>query len=315
MIDEPDPVAIQYKEYYERNKPDFESHSNDLLIRCLYDINRAKVSVRVSDCGHYYRIVSCDDGCKSKFVLIQRCNQSQCRYCSRILAAKIRHYYIKPVIAHHKNQKDKRYRFMFLTLTSHKPPTAQLPRQILRDAKKLFDTLYPGPDQGAFFKLDIGPAGNIHLHCIVYGKYVQQDLISQLWKKIHGAQIIHIEACKTPEQAANYCSKYLVKPADNEQQPQPFESIPLEETPYYIGLCALLKGTFRTQQYRCTGIFHKLKFKKIKIVNRCPICGHSVSFSSPIEYLDEIPYKLALYHSLESDKDPPMQITCIHKEN
>ena len=311
MSDEPDPIAIEYAEYLNGNKPIFEPYSNELLIRALYCSNRTALSIRVSDCGSSYRLVTCDDGCKSKFIMVQRCGSHLCRYCARIYAAKIREYFIKPVIAYHKQSKSKTHRFMFLTLTSNQPTTDKLPRQLLRDAKKLFDMLYPGPDQGAFFKLDIGASGNIHLHCIVYGKYVSQSVISELWQKIHGAKIIHIEQCKTPEQAANYCSKYLVKPVEDDMIPAPFESVNLEETPYFLGLCCLIRGTRRVQQYRASGIFHKLKYKPIKQICTCPICGHKVIFSSPIDYIEEPPIGLALYHSLKSDKDPPMQIDCI----
>lgn len=305
------PIDHAYQEYKSANEPQFTYNNNDLLIRALYHSNRAKVAERVRDCGHYYRIVRCDTGCKSRFVLIQRCNQANCRHCSRILSAKIKAQYINPVIEYSKKIKDKRYRFAFITLTSHSKPTPQLPKQILRDAKRLFDTLYPGPDQGAFYKLDIGISGNIHLHCIVFGKYVDHKLISDLWKKIHGASIIHIEACYNPAKAANYISKYLVKPALEPNDVTTIEEEDPTESQYFIGLVALLKGTIRTQQYRCTGIFHKLKFKKIKIVNACPICGGKVKFEPPASF-DDFPIKdIALYHSLGSDVDPPIKLTVL----
>lgn len=314
MDETADPVALHYEVYYARHKPIFRNDNNHYLISALSYCNREKVSIRVSACGTHYRTVYCNDGCKSKFILVQRCNQNFCRYCSSVYAQRLKKLYIQPVINHHLNNKDKRYRFMFLTLTSSHKPTNDLPRKLLKDARKLFTTLYPGPDQGAVYKLDIGSSGNIHLHCIVYGKYIPQQTISDLWNHIHGSPIVHIEACKSPNQAANYCSKYLSKTTDIPDIDSMSDPSEYENSAYFIGLCCLLKGTVRTQIYRATGIFFKLRCKRIKLKSLCPICGNKVTFGEPILYEDDPPINLALYRTLEAGEDPPFPIQIIFKK-
>lgn len=100
-----------------------------------------------------------------------------------------------------------------LVLTMPRGPNlrADLAR-LHRNTKKLVKHFWGGKGQGAFATAEVGPrGGNVHVHCIVYGRYVRQSAISDYWRAITGDSfIVWVKAC-TPSQGVREGIKYITK--------------------------------------------------------------------------------------------------------
>jgi hypothetical protein len=72
-------------------------------------------------------------------------------------------------------------------------------------------------DTGFILALEIGPGGNVHLHVLVYGEYVPQAILQDLWTEVVGEKlaIVDIRAARDRAGALRYILKYLLKGARN----------------------------------------------------------------------------------------------------
>jgi hypothetical protein len=58
-----------------------------------------------------------------------------------------------------------------------------------------------------------GDAWHVHLHVLLQGKYLPQQLVAREWHRITGdSYIVHVKMIHRPENAARYVSKYCSKP-------------------------------------------------------------------------------------------------------
>lgn len=96
----------------------------------------------------------------------------------------------------------------FLTLTS----TPSSPVDIQRSWRKLYMRLARrGLITGYIKVTERTKAGLLHLHVLFRGSFVAQAYLSQVWKQIHGAEIVDIRKAYGKTGVASYLAKYMSK--------------------------------------------------------------------------------------------------------
>lgn len=107
---------------------------------------------------------------------------------------------------------------------------------------------------GAF---ELGPHGNVHVHCLYYGPYREQAEISAIWKKVTGNSfIVWVRPIENREKAIREITKYVVKFSE-------FDEEKLSE------LCGFLEPYRRIRTY---GTFLGMK-KNQEHESVCWLCG------------------------------------------
>ncbi|MEZ5360253.1 MAG: hypothetical protein R3F48_15655 [Candidatus Zixiibacteriota bacterium] len=255
-------VALQIKEIANGYMNIREFNYRPLLHRAAKLYRQAD---RYAGCGTEYVVLGCG-GCGSALIGPKRCESRICEDCARKYAARVRRRQIEIVKA--LSNKGKR-RLMFLTLTKKTRPgfTPQSSdiRQIINDARKLFNNFWPRKNGcGAFAVVEIGGHQNIHIHALVYGFFVPQPQISALWQKITGDSfVVHIEQVRQPKRYIGYLLKYITKPPHS-QDPK--------ELANHIDL---MMGVRRIRTY---GIFYNCSLL-CRESCPCPFCGGKFYFS------------------------------------
>ncbi len=149
----------------------------------------------------------------------ERCWQRICPSCAKAIAERLRLRYagritkvmLSPVSA---------WTLKMLTLTAKREDdlAAQIAK-IHKATKKLIRHFWTVKDKraGAFATFEIGPkGGNVHVHCIVYGRYVSQEEISTYWRKLTGNPVVDIRRID-PSRAVTEGIKYITKFAKGEE--------------------------------------------------------------------------------------------------
>lgn len=63
---------------------------------------------------------------------------------------------------------------------------------------------------------DVNEAWNVHLHCLVHGKYILQSTLSAIWSAVTGDSfVVDIRLITSSVHIATYIAKYVSKPFDN----------------------------------------------------------------------------------------------------
>lgn len=177
---------------------------------------------RFMRCGQSYVTTSCID-CKQVYVGPVRCESRICQGCARKYAARIRANQLAIIkrIEDYPGNK-----LMFLTATMRStgvfPTTLEL-RQINRNFRLLVNTLYQKREgAGGFSVMELSPGGMLHIHALIYGKYIPQSTISKTWLAITGdSMIVDVRRAYGVSRCLNYLLKYITK------QPQGYDSAQL----------------------------------------------------------------------------------------
>ena len=84
-------------------------------------------------------------------------------------------------------------------------------------------------DTAFILALEIGQGGNVHLHVLVYGEYVPQAHLQNLWSEVVGEQlaIVDVREARHRAGALRYCLKYLLKAAGS-ARPRPEHAAAVE---------------------------------------------------------------------------------------
>ncbi len=158
-------------------------------------------------------------------------------------------------------------KLMFLTLTKKtKYGEGELKegiREFLSQVRVFMNKFYPSRHKsGAVVVLELGPSFNLHVHCIVFGPYIPQEVLSKSWEQIStDSFIVDIRAVGKLNGAISYLVKYITKPPH------------FEELDKYATMFVEL---YRVRAMRTYGIFYN--FKVYKQDSGCPICGGKFRF-------------------------------------
>ncbi len=217
-------------------------------------------------CSEDYINLQCS-GCKTRLIGSCRCESRICPDCSRKYAFRIMKR--ETEVAKRLQPKGGR-KLMLLTLTLKKSEIDTLSCKEIRflnqSARKLINTLYSKKKGcGALAIMEVGKSFNLHIHALVYGFFIPQKLISDLWFRITGdSQIVDIRVIKSPKKAVFYILKYINKPPE-------FES-PEMMALYFDSIV----GIRRIHKY---GEFYNYPLCK-KEPFPCPLCGSKLLFCS-----------------------------------
>lgn len=250
-------------------------------------VHLRKQAFRYRDCGMHYVYLSCSD-CKQAYLGPFRCELRICSTCARKYANRIRQKQsalIKELTPRHGR------RLMFLTATkktkgSSIPTNAEL-KLAFKEFRKLVNKLYPGKSGcGAFASLEIGKGNNVHIHAIVYGYFVPQKKISELWLEItNDSQVVFITEVRSPIKCLNYLLKYISKPPEFDTP---------DEMAAYLDSIA---GLRRIHTY---GVFYNYPFGK-KETFLCQLCGSRLEYKRITCELDpEFPANAIYFSKLKT---------------
>jgi len=197
------------------------------------------------------------------YLIPHRCEYRICPICSKLKGKKV---WVNLLQMFGQLPRVKGHRLMFLTLTKRKKyEEGELKggiRELLKDVRKFINKFYSRKTLcGAVAILELGKNFNLHVHCIVFGPYIPQDVLSRAWQKITSdSYVMDIRAVRSGrggiKGAASYTVKYITKPHS-------FESAD--------DYAMFFKEMYRVRAMRTYGIFYN--FKVIKLDTRCPICG------------------------------------------
>lgn len=225
----------------------------------LRQIKLMKLADRLEFCGDQYSIVGCA-GCTTSFIGRRRCEVRICEHCCRKYARLFRERFLK---CSQLMPANKRHLWMHLVLTLRTadgtPISAGRARFLFKCARKLINTLWPKRNGcGGVAVLEVGQKENLHLHCLIYGNFVLQKRIADLWLRLtKDSQIVHISAVKNKKQGISYLLKYVSKPpkaADAGKQALYLDTI---------------TGLRRIHTY---GLMYNCKLMA-KETRPCPLCG------------------------------------------
>lgn len=155
----------------------------------------------------------------------ERCWLRVCPKCAKDIAARLRVRYAA-VIAEVVKPNAYQLKHLVLTLPRGDDLADDIKRLHLA-AKKLVHKFWKkSSGEGAFATIEIGPrGGNVHAHCVVYGHYVEQEKISNYWRKLTGAPVVWIKAID-PDRALGEAIKYVCKLSGREDGGFDFELKP-----------------------------------------------------------------------------------------
>lgn len=219
---------------------------------------------RFETCGLEYAVVRCRE-CKQPYAGRRRCESRICESCARKFGARIRKRQTEMVS---KLQPTKYKRWALLTLTQKSNPrywpTPNHVRRLFKNARKLINTLWPKHmGCGAFAAFEVGKNHNLHVHVLLYGHYVPQNKIADLWEELTGnSRIVDIREVRGAKKGVVYVLKYVTKPKKFSDP---------KETARYL---ELLLGVRRIHTY---GIL----YGGCLIPNAgypCPLCGGKLQF-------------------------------------
>ena len=245
-------------------------NESDWILPGYDEIDRKRLALRrqanrLEICGLRYAITVCGQ-CYQPLLGPQRCECRICDSCAKKYAGRVWHRMAD--LAKTLQPKDGK-QLMLLTLTKKTHPlywpTSSEARLLFRQARKLINKLYPKRDGcGAFAVMEVGSNHNLHIHALVYGRFVYQEAISALWLKLTGdSDIVHIEAARNPKQGVSYLLKYVTKPKKDADT---------KELARYLNL---LIGVRRIHTY---GVFYNYSLLK-KAGTRCPLCNGKLRLS------------------------------------
>lgn len=216
-----------------------------------------------------------------KIAMPSRCEYRICPVCGRVKGFKIRKK-IKAMMGGLPQIRGNRLMFLTLTKKSNGQEgfTKENIKEFYRQVREFMNRFYSiKSNSGAIVQLEIGQDFNLHVHCVVFGAYFPQSILSNTWNEITGdSKIVDIKQIKSNNGAVNYLYKYITKFATLENPDQ---------------YALIFKEMFKLRQMRTYGIFYN--FKVIKEPIKCPICGESFHYQGffQIEILDksEMTYK------------------------
>ena len=203
-----------------RDKEDYAY--NQETVKVLLRKKLEGIAGRLKDCGDtFYKRTCRNDGLIVGSVK-SHCGQDRlCPTCARIR----RNELLEEVLEHIKiisSRPVSKYNWRILTLPVKTDGQYRRAAGVaLRGFSKLWRGILKG-GQGnptaAFIHLENAPGtGNVHLHCLYYGPYIRQAVLSDRWAKLTGSFVVDIRAVKgrsiadlraAAREVIKYCTKF-----------------------------------------------------------------------------------------------------------
>lgn len=231
----------------------------------------------------------------------ERCWLRICPSCAKAIAQRLRVRYAGR-IAQVERQNVRAWSLKKIELTIKREGELKAQLGLLhRGSKKLFKHFW-GDDKraGAFAALEIGPkGGNVHVHMIVYGRYVDQAAISNYWRKLTDNYIVWVKRVSA-EQAISEGIKYCTKFAkSNDANDFVLSNDDL------LALHLALKGKRRVWAWgKFYGLADDIEQDEPPAA-ACPECSHRLAWSSRAEVRSHLILTTVIKCSLSSARAAP----------
>ena len=243
-------------------------------------------------------------GCETKIISLNyHCNLRTCKDCSKIRKRRIRNKYLPFLERLHQNRKEFLY---FLTIS---PKNYNNLKEGLKHIKKSFSKflrhkyLEERIKAGLYVVETKGTEGNwnIHIHAIIYGRYIDNKVrsdknskIVSLFRQSSGREVnIHVQKQSSTKFTLNYMCKYISANKDD-----------------FKTDLDMAKYIFFTRKMRLINTFGK-EFYNIKIKKTCQICNKC---HQPIEYIIDFEVVSYLEEAMNKPKPPPDLLYWVDKE-
>jgi len=220
---------------------------------------------RYMECSRYAYLYQCKGEKKHDLFSPIYCDLRFCPRCAPRQFARLIEKY-EPVLRAVSAHKKAGFRIREITLTTRNTgslTSAQIKKFNL-DVKKTLKSLMHGVDGwGAIWCDEVGFNNtNLHAHILLYGPYVAQSQLAEVWNEISGHEVVYItKARKSGGKALIHLLKYVSKPPAND--------------PSQIGL---LEVAFHgTRRVHALGLFYNFVGEDTDQVHSewgtCPHCG------------------------------------------
>ena len=225
-----------------------------------------KQAERFCQCHKRVILVGCNTQSHEpiRIAMPSRCENRICPVCGKVKSFRIR----RKIRAMMKGiPQVKGNRLMLLTLTKKSNGkdgfTKESIKEFFGQVRKFMNRFYPAKsNSGGIVILEIGKDFNLHVHCVVFGPYIHQAVLSKVWNEITGdSKIVDIREIKNHKSATNYITKYVTKNTE------------LEGPKEYV---LIIKEMYKLRAMRTYGIFYN--FKVLKEPFTCPLCGESFHY-------------------------------------
>jgi hypothetical protein len=223
---------------------------------------------RYLQCSRYAHLYQCEGEHKHALFSPIYCDLRFCPRCAPRQFARLMEKY-EPILRAVCAQKKPGFRVRELTLTSRNTGTlcAEQIKKFNQDIKKTLKTLLQGVDGwGAIWCDEVGFNNtNLHAHILVYGPFIPQCRLAEVWKKISGHEVVYItRSRRTGGEALIHMLKYVSKPPADD--------------PALIGL---LEVAFHgTRRVHALGLFYNFVGEDTdndeSMWTTCPHCGSEI---------------------------------------
>jgi hypothetical protein len=220
---------------------------------------------RYMECSRYAHLYQCKGEGKHDLFSPIYCDLRFCPRCAPRQVARLIEKY-EPVLKAVSAHKKAGFRVREITLTSRKTGSLT-PAQIKKfnlDIKKTLKSLMRGVDGwGAIWCDEVGFNNtNLHAHILLYGPFVPQSQLAEVWNEISGHTVVYItEAHKSGAKALIHLLKYVSKPPASD--------------PNQIGLLEVAFHGIR--RIHALGLFYNFVGEDTDNVHsewdKCPHCG------------------------------------------
>jgi predicted nucleic acid-binding Zn ribbon protein len=134
---------------------------------------------------------------------------------------------------------------------------------------------------GALAVLEPQKSLSPHIHAIVYGPYVPQEILSCAWRALTGdSYVVDIRQIRSVSDAQEYVFKYISKPPSNLER--------ANDVAVYV---AVTRGFRRLHSF---GIWYNIGRIEPHSVG-CPVCGLSISFDVDYYSTHDGPFPIGMF--------------------
>jgi hypothetical protein len=235
------------------------------VAQVLIDNDLLSKANRFMECCCYAYLYECKGAEKHNLFSPIYCDLRFCPRCAPRQFARLIEKYapiLKAVSAH----KKRGFRLREITLTTRNTGslTAAQIKKFNLDVKKTLKSLMSGADGwGAIWCDEVGFNNtNLHAHLLLYGPYLTQSRLAEVWNQVSGHEIVYIsEARRSGGKALIHMLKYVSKPPAND--------------PNQIGLLEV--AFHRTRRVHALGLFYNFVGEDTDHLHSewetCPYCG------------------------------------------
>jgi len=240
-------------------------------------LNNSKTHQRLRDCGHIDATVRCHNG---HDVQVFRNQCREYRLCPMCASRRSKELFreIWPMIKHIEAKPVRGYKWRFITLTTrtcgnHKDAVALA----IKAFTKLWRNMLKRPYVAAVRSLEFGPdTGNVHIHLLYYGPYVNQADLSDTWGNLTGAAVVDVRLAVEKHGSLKGAVREVIKYMTNYNK--------VEDKELLVRCWQAAKGRRLVQRYgllfgrqsleRWLGVvLPKRPAERVPDATCCPICG------------------------------------------